>query len=171
MPETVERNSQKHELEEIRLEAFKTALQTRNFEIQLFWQRSNYFLVLNTAIGTGFFVIKKHELSVLLGSFGIAASVLWLLVNLGSKFWQSRWEQQVEDQEKLLAPVFDRFFGVDKEGLAEIVKESLADAPWWRPDRHLWYFGVLRRPSVSYMMTLLSCAFIAFWIAAVILIT
>jgi hypothetical protein len=34
----------------IKLEAYRTALATRNLEINLFWQRSNYFLVLNTAI-------------------------------------------------------------------------------------------------------------------------
>lgn len=31
------------------------ALDTRNFEISLYWQRSNYFLVLNTALAVGFF--------------------------------------------------------------------------------------------------------------------
>ena len=148
------------------LEAYKTALETRNFEIHLFWQRSNYFLVLNTAIGTGFFAIKSDRFALLLGSLGLLASVLWLCVNLGSKFWQSRWEQQVEDQEKLLSPTFDKFFAVDKDDLQKIVKRSLADVPRWRLDRRLWYQGVRKRPSVSLMMTYLSCAFVLFWSVA-----
>src|SRR5207248_3234570 len=37
------------------VDAYKIALETRNLEINLFWQRSNYFLVLNTAIAVGFF--------------------------------------------------------------------------------------------------------------------
>src|SRR3972149_10785499 len=36
-------------------DAYKFAYDTRNFEISLFWQRSNYFLVLNTAIALAFF--------------------------------------------------------------------------------------------------------------------
>jgi hypothetical protein len=63
------------------------------------------------------------------------ASILWLCVNLGSKFWQSRWEQQVEDQEKLLSPTFDKFFAVGADDLDEIVSRSLAEARVWRLDR------------------------------------
>ena len=37
---------------------YKTLLDTRNLEISLFWQRSNYFLVLNTGIAFGFFNLK-----------------------------------------------------------------------------------------------------------------
>jgi hypothetical protein len=145
------------------LEAYKTALETRNFEIKLFWQRSNYFLVLNTAIGTGFFAIRSRDFAFLLGSLGLVASILWLCVNLGSKFWQSRWEQQVEDQEKLLSPAFDRFFAIDADDLRKMVGRSLAEVPRWRLDRRAWYWGVRSRPSVSLMMTYLSCAFVLFW--------
>jgi hypothetical protein len=151
------------------LDAYKAALETRNFEIGLFWQRSNYFLVLNTAIGTGFFAIKNEKFAVLLGSLGIASSLLWLCLNLGSKFWQSRWEQQLEDQEKLLLP-FEGFFAVPKADLRKIVERSLAKPARWRVDRRAWHWGVKKRPSVSLMMTYLSCAFIAFWIAALVLL-
>lgn len=154
-----------------RLEAFKTALDTRNFEIHLFWQRSNYFLVLNTAIGTGFFAVNDHELALLLGGLGIAASVLWLLVNLGSKFWQERWEQQLKEQEHHLKPTFVKFFDVTDTELHAIVKKGLGTNRRWRVDRRLWHLGVRRRPSVSYMMTVLSGVFVGFWIAAVVLLT
>ena len=36
-------------------EQFERATSERQFEIQMFWQRSNYFMVLNTAIAVGFF--------------------------------------------------------------------------------------------------------------------
>src|SRR5438552_16696563 len=92
------------------LDAYKTALDTRNFEIQLFWQRSNYFLVLNTAIGTGYFALgDDHHYAILLAAFGVVISWLWLMVNLGSKFWQSRWEKQLEIAEDGL-PQFAGFF-------------------------------------------------------------
>ncbi len=40
---------------------YRVALDTRNSEISLFWQRSNFFLVLNTALAVGFFNDKNKE--------------------------------------------------------------------------------------------------------------
>jgi hypothetical protein len=150
------------------VDEYKVALDTRNFEIHLFWQRSNYFLVLNTAIGTGFFAVRTHseKSALLLGGLGATASLLWVLVNLGSRYWHLRWEQQVEDVEQRLDPAFRKFFLASRAELDAVVARSLQSHKWYRPDRALWNWAVLRRPSVSYMMTLLSCAFVAFWLAA-----
>ena len=129
---------------------FKIALETRNFEILLYWQRSNYFLVLNTALAVGFFSVNrlmkkafgdrlphgrgsvntcKHAVAILsrareqavyclfqhpakeqayavtLASLGAIASTLWFLVNAGSKYWQSRWEQEVIVREQSSPPM------------------------------------------------------------------
>ena len=150
------------------VDEYKVALETRNFEIHLFWQRSNYFLVLNTAIGTGFFAVRgnSERLALLLGALGVVASWLWVMVNLGSRYWHIRWERQVEDLEEKLAPAFSRFFLASRKELDAIVRRGLQSRKWYRPDRGLWNWAVLRRPSVSYMMTLLSCAFLAFWLTA-----
>lgn len=151
------------------LEAYRTTRDTRNFEIRLFWQRSNYFLVLNTALGTGFFALLNHgEFALLLGGLGVISSWLWLLVNLGSKFWQSRWEQQLEDEEAKLGARSQELFSASRPMLIEIVERSLdRDYRKWRLDRRVWYWGVLKKPSVSLMMTWLSCAFIIFWLVAI----
>ncbi len=115
-----------------------------NFEIRLFWQRSNYFLVLNTAIGTGFFAIKSDEFALLLGGLGLISSWLWLLVNLGSKFWQSRWEQQLEDEEEKLGTPFE-LFSAPRDTLEKIVEKSLDPSySRWRIDRRAWYRGSSR---------------------------
>jgi hypothetical protein len=152
-----------------KLDAYKTALETRNFEIHLFWQRSNYFLVLNTAIGTGFFAIGSAAYAILLGVFGVVSSWLWLLVNFGSKFWQSRWEEQLEIEEAGL-PQFEGFFDQSGDELRKIVDSSLdRNHRKWRYDRWSWYWAVKKRPSVSFMMTYLSVAFLAFWIGALII--
>lgn len=151
---------------EQRLDAYKTALETRNFEIGLFWQRSNYFLVLNTAIGTGYFALgNDHHYAILLAAFGVLISWLWLMVNLGSKFWQSRWEQQLEIVEAGL-PQFAGFFKTDDK-LIKIVDASLDRKGHrrWRGDRWAWYWAIKKRPSVSLMMTYLSVAFLGFWLA------
>lgn len=73
----------------------KIALDNRAFEIQLFWQRSNYFLVLMTALGVATFSVKDELLSPVIAIFATTASYFWFRTNLGSKFWQENWEVEV----------------------------------------------------------------------------
>lgn len=73
----------------------KVALDNRAFEIQLFWQRSNYFLVLMTALGVATFSIKDILFSPIIAALATAASYFWFRTNLGSKFWQESWEVEV----------------------------------------------------------------------------
>lgn len=84
-------------------ELYKIAIATRTLEIQMFWQRSNYFMVLNTAIAVGFFSQRDTFLAATLAAVGAIVSLLWYFVNLGGKFWQSRWEERVAILEKRLA--------------------------------------------------------------------
>jgi hypothetical protein len=81
---------------------YKNVLDTRNFEISFFWQRSNYFLVLNSALALGFFSLKMRSYEYGLAVFGLLVSLLWCGVNLGSKFWQSVWENRLSKIEKKL---------------------------------------------------------------------
>jgi lipoprotein signal peptidase len=57
---------------------YKTLFDTRNLEINLFWQRSNYFLVLNTGIAFGFFNSSNPQFAVVFAGLGLVASLLWL---------------------------------------------------------------------------------------------
>jgi hypothetical protein len=74
---------------------YKIALKMRNFEIKLFWQRSNYFLVLTSATAIGFFSLSNTIFAFALSIFGLLSSIFWFLVNSGSKYWQSRWEHRL----------------------------------------------------------------------------
>ncbi len=67
---------------------YRTAYETRNLEINLFWQRSNYYLVLSSGLAVGVFTLDSWSLRLGLCCFGLASSALWILTNLGSKFWQ-----------------------------------------------------------------------------------
>src|SRR4051794_9535536 len=107
------------------LEAFQTAYRTRNFEIGLFWQRSNYFLVLNTAIAAGFFVADR-SFRPLLCVLGAVVSGLWFAVNLGSKFWQERWEHRLAIAEMALFEGRGRqLFTATKDEVKKDVREAL----------------------------------------------
>lgn len=82
----------------------KIALETRNLEISLFRQRSHYFLMLNTALAVGFFSLRERRHAVVLAGVGAIAALLWFFVNLGSKYWQSRWEHELVLRERRLYP-------------------------------------------------------------------
>jgi uncharacterized protein YutE (UPF0331/DUF86 family) len=141
---------------------FQTTLGIRNFEIELFWKRSNYFLVLNTTIAVGYFS-KKIGYDLGVSFLGFWISCLWFAVTLGGKFWQSRWEQQLTDIERKLKLEF-QLFTASPDNLKEQVRKSLNN------NNHSWHrilFDnlVLYRFSVSFMMTLLSFSFIILWLA------
>lgn len=153
--------------EQLKLEAYRTALATRNFEIGLFWQRSNYFLALNTAIAVGFFSQNDARLRIPLGILGVIASVLWFAVTLGGKFWQSRWEHRTRVTEVELDPNMT-LFAAPWEAVKADVEASFAFRGGGRFHRAVTRL-VMLKPSVSFMMTLLSVAFVLFWIAVLVL--
>lgn len=151
----------------INLEAYKAARETRNLEISLFWQRSNYFLVLSTAIAAGFFSLKEPRYGLPLAVFGALVGVLWILVNLGSKFWQSRWEHRLRIVEEQLRPKMD-LFSASWETIQDDVNSSLNSRKrGMLHDAYCWL--VLLKPSVTMMMTLLSVFFVGFWLWVIVL--
>jgi hypothetical protein len=142
---------------------YKTLLDTRNLEINLFWQRSNYFLVLNTGIALGFFNLKDEKFAVIFAVIGLLASLLWFWVCLGGKFWQTRWEQRLLEFEREHLPGLD-FFGASPECIRADVEKGLAfhNLRW---SQHFIYRLVLNKPSVSYSMILLSALFVIGWVS------
>jgi hypothetical protein len=148
------------------IDSYSVAYQTRNFEIQLFWQRSNYFLVLNTGIITGI-AIKLNStdpIAAIFIVFGFFVSLLWFRVNLGSKFWQSRWEQRLYDIEERISPNANLFSATDEQIKADVEKsmQIAGGRNWWR--RYIDRKALLK-PSVSRQMILLSVGFICLYIA------
>jgi hypothetical protein len=141
---------------------FEVALETRNFEITLFWQRSNYFLVLNSALAVGFFSLKEQGYALVLAGLGTIAALLWFFVNLGSKYWQSRWEHELHLREQKLYPS-DPLFAADRKRTDEYVRKSLGYHKHTGLQR-LLDCAVMLKPSVSFMMTVLSLVFLLAWI-------
>ena len=152
---------------------YKILLDTRNLEISLFWQRSNYFLVLNSGIALGFFSQVSSSSSmppgphlsayfaVVLAAFGLLTSLLWFWVCLGGKFWQARWEQRLMDFEREhLAEA--EFFAASPARLKRDVARSLNFHRLGFVQRFI-YRMVLKKPSVSYAMIRLSMLFVLAW--------
>jgi hypothetical protein len=145
------------------------ALDNRAFEIQLFWQRSNYFLVLITALGIGVFSIKEQGYALLIAVAATWSSVFWFKTNLGSRFWQESWEAEVVFLAKELGiksferPADEIKLQVENE-LNGIGSKKSFVRRW--VDRQ-----ILKKPSVSYNMILLSIFSICLWAYVSIILT
>lgn len=142
---------------------YKNILDTRNFEIALFWQRSNYFLVLNSALAIGFFNLQKQEYALLLAFLGILVSMFWYRVNLGSKYWQSRWEHRLSLIENQIAPDLKCFAATP-----DIIKNDVRESISTHTKKSLLHKRIEQamlkeKPSVSYNMILLSFTFVIGW--------
>jgi hypothetical protein len=151
----------------IKLEAYRVAKETRNLEISLFGQRSNYFLVLSTAIAAGFFSLHDAKYAWVLAGFGWLVGFLWIAVNLGSKFWQSRWEYRLHVAEEDLQTGMN-LFSAKWETVQDDVRRSFKFRKRG-PIHRIYTRLVLWKPSVSLMMTLLSILFVFFGSALLVI--
>ncbi|WP_191014333.1 hypothetical protein [Treponema zioleckii] len=114
--------------------AYKKACECRDFEIDLFWKRGTYFWAFILASFTAHFALfslvfsnseekSANEISLKvicnlpgLALFGLAVtaffcfffSYLWVLVQKGSKFWQTNWERHIDNlEEYVTGKLFD----------------------------------------------------------------
>ena len=96
--------------------ALEIALDTRKFEIELYWKRTGYFVLFIGAVFVGYYkVLQIRELSdsekewllLLLAALGFLLSLLWYMANRGSKFWQENWEAHIEElSTEIGVPIF-----------------------------------------------------------------
>lgn len=141
----------------------KVALDNRAFEIQLFWQRSNYFLVMMTALGIATFSVKDAVFSPIIALFATACSYFWFRTNLGSKFWQESWEVEVSTLSKELKI---RSFERSLPDVKLQVQKSFSDGQSIERRSFLrrWVDRqTVRKYSVTYNMILLSLISTIIW--------
>jgi hypothetical protein len=83
---------------------FETAIAARQFELQMFWQRSLFFWGFIAAAFIAF--VDSHQnnslLALVVACFGVVCSFAWTLANRGSKFWQESWERKLHESERIL---------------------------------------------------------------------
>lgn len=102
--------------EELIQKAYDIALQIRNFEIELFWKRAQFFWIFLSALFIGYFYAftTKNDIIGSSGGFssyrpyllhsitviGILFSYIWMQAIKASAFWQENWENHIYHLEK-----------------------------------------------------------------------
>jgi hypothetical protein len=144
---------------------YKALLDTRNYEITMFWTRSNYFLLLNSAIAVGLFGTREYyaKFAVVFAIFGLLASLLWFWVCLGGKYWQVRWEQQLAEYERANCPELKAFSATPQEVQATVERGMHFDHRMSWVQRKIYALAAKQKPSVSYSMIRLSMLFSLGW--------
>lgn len=95
-------------------EQLKRSYELRDFEIELYWKRAQYFWGFIAVIYAGYFLMityDKHpisnELLSIVCSIGSVFSFGWYLVNRGSKKWHEHWENIINElEDKLEKPLY-----------------------------------------------------------------
>lgn len=112
--------TEKYEKESKLAKAYEVALDTRKFEIELYWKRATYFWAIAAVVlgAIGLVVansIKDGRLATYpilfmletLSCVGFIVTKAWQYVNLGGKFWQHNWELHVDVlEQEVLFPMF-----------------------------------------------------------------
>lgn len=94
--------------------ALEKALDTRKYEISLYWERAKYFWTFIAAALASFAVALRFQdpkesplVLLIISCLGIVFSFVWFLVNKGSKRWQENWENHVSMLEnETIRPLF-----------------------------------------------------------------
>jgi preprotein translocase subunit YajC len=108
------------EKEDLHKAALKKAWETRNFEIDKFWQRSAFFWGFIVLIFGGYVTIatgknnetaKEMYLDFYLILLGIIFSVAWFLAICGSKRWQENWEKHIDNlEDEITGPLYKSLY-------------------------------------------------------------
>lgn len=82
---------------------YDKAWEAKNFEIEHYWKRANYFWAFQVASFAGYFsvlnsknYINNPEILFFVICIGIITSFAWTFTNKGSKTWQRHWEIHVD---------------------------------------------------------------------------
>jgi len=110
---------------------FRQALESRKFEIELYWKRATYFWSFIAAAFAGYFVLISIDninnfkpLTVVVSFIGTLFSLAWYLVNRGSKYWQENWENHVYLMEdEIIGPVFSTVLNPKSKNIWHITEE------------------------------------------------
>lgn len=140
---------------------YQLAMQERSVVNELFWKRSNYFMIVDGALFSSFLISEPGldpliKLFVVLG--GVIVSTLWMCANFGSKYYQETWEERVRGLDMKLGG-YQLFCGeMDKLVIDRIERER-------RPESTIMKTFILANVSITTLMVCLSfLSIVAWWV-------
>ena len=94
--------------------AYNKAWEAKNFEIENYWKRANYFWAFQVASFAGYFAVVSAEslknepqISYVVICIGLVTAFAWSFINRGSKTWQRHWEIHVDMlEEQVTGPLY-----------------------------------------------------------------
>lgn len=94
--------------------AYTKAWEAKNFEIENYWKRANYFWAFQVASFAGYFAVLSSDayasdpqVLYIVVCIGVITGFAWFLTNKGSKAWQRHWEIHVDMlEEKITGPLY-----------------------------------------------------------------
>lgn len=83
--------------------SYQKAWEAKNFEIENYWKRANYFWAFQVAAFAGYFAVlgsdaytNSPQVLYFVICIGAVTSAAWTFINKGSKTWQRHWEIHVD---------------------------------------------------------------------------
>ncbi len=79
--------------------AFEMVVDTRKFEIEMYWKRATYFWAFIASAFVGYVTLLEKGLdypAFIIICTGFILSCAWHFTNLGSKSWQRHWEKHLD---------------------------------------------------------------------------
>ena len=104
----------------------------RNFEIEMYWKRANYFWAFIASSFVGYFALinsesycvpdgLNHVEVYFMICIGFALSVAWVFVNRGSKTWQRHWEAHIDLlEDRLTGPLYKTVYSTKTYSVSKI---------------------------------------------------
>lgn len=104
--------------------AFDVVLDTRKFEIEMYWKRATYFWAFIASTFVGYVALLDKELffpAFLISCVGIILSFAWHFINLGSKAWQRHWEKHMDLlEDPFVGPLYKTVYPVKTYSVSKI---------------------------------------------------
>jgi len=108
--------------------SYNKAWEARNFEIELYWKRANYFWAFQIASFAGYFTVLNSkaysdnpQVLYFVICIGFVTSLAWAFTNIGSKMWQRHWEIHVDMLENsITGPLYKIMTSVKTFSLTKI---------------------------------------------------
>jgi hypothetical protein len=104
--------------------AFEMVVDTRKFEIEMYWKRATYFWAFIASAFVGYVTLLEKGLdypAFIIICAGFILSCAWHFTNLGSKAWQRHWEKHLDLlEDPFVGPLYKTIYPTETFSVSKI---------------------------------------------------